>query len=56
MAKCGSGARCGASRPPSAAPASPPKLHAAWNDGITGRRSAATTSMATLFIETFMQP
>ena len=55
-AKCGNGARCCASSPPSAAPASPPKLHAAWNDGITGRRSAATTLIARLFIDTFRLP
>ena len=56
IAKCGSGARCGASRPPTAAPASPPSDHAAWNDGITGRRSAATTSTATVFAATLTHP
>ncbi len=56
IAKCGSGDRCGASRPPIAAPASPPRDQAAWNDGITGRRSAATTSTATVLAATLTQP
>ena len=56
MAKCGSGERRGASRPPIAAPASPPRDQAAWNEGITGRRSAATTSTATVFAATLTQP
>ena len=56
MAKCGNGDRCGASRPPIAAPARPPRDHAAWNDGITGRRSTATTSTATVLAATFTQP
>ena len=56
MARWGNGARCGAISPPKAAPASPPRLHAAWNEGITGRRNTATTSTARLFIETFREP
>ena len=38
------------------APSSPPMLYAAWKPDITGRRSAATRSTATLFMATFRPP
>jgi len=56
MTKCGNGDKCGASSPPTAAPVRPPRDHAAWKDGITGRRSTATTSTATVLAATFTQP
>ena len=51
-----SGVRCGAASPPRAEPARPPKDHAAWKDGMTGRRSTATRSTARLFMATLRPP